>query len=66
MKYRGVEYGIVEGTGGHMWRWPTLIGGAVKTGQAHSKKAAIAAAEKATDRALALKKVRLVPPERSD
>jgi hypothetical protein len=49
-----------------MWRWPTLIGGAVKTGQAHSKKAAIAAAEKATDRALALKKVRLVPPERSD
>ena len=33
-----------------MWRWPTLIGGAVKTGQAHSTKAAIAAAEKATDR----------------
>jgi hypothetical protein len=66
MKYRGIEYGIVEGTGGHMWRWSTLIGVAVKTGQAHSKKAAIVAAEKAIDRALALKKVRLVPPERSD
>jgi hypothetical protein len=66
MKYRGIEYGILEGTGGHMWRWSTLIGGAVKTGQAHSKKAAIVAAEKAIDRALALKKVRLVPPERSD
>jgi hypothetical protein len=66
MKYRGIEYGIVEGTGGHMWRWSTLIGGAVKTGRAHSKQAAIAAAEKAIDRALTLKKVRLVPPERSD
>jgi hypothetical protein len=66
MKYRGIEYGIVEGTGGHIWRWSTFVGGAVKTGQAHSKQAAIVAAEKAIDRALALKKVRLVPPERSD
>jgi len=66
MKYRGIEYGIVEGTGEHMWRWSTLIGGAVKTGQAHSKQAAMAAAEKAIDRALAIKRVRLVPPVRSD
>jgi hypothetical protein len=66
MKYRGIEYGIVEGAGGHMWGWSTLIGGAVKTGRAHSKQAATVAAEKAIDRALALKKVRLVPPERSD
>jgi hypothetical protein len=66
MKYRGIEYGIVEGTGGHMWRWSTLIGGTVKTGQAHSKQAAMAAAEKAIDRALAIQKIRLVPPERSN
>jgi hypothetical protein len=49
-----------------MWRWSTLIGGAVKAGQAHSKQAAMAAAEKAIDRALAIQKIRLVPPERSD
>jgi hypothetical protein len=66
MKYRGIEYGIVEGTGGHIWRWSTFVGGAVRTGQAHSKQAAMAAVEKAIDRALALRKVRVVPPERSD
>jgi hypothetical protein len=66
MEYRGAEYAIVEGIGLHMWKWSALVGGAVMTGQAHSKQAAIVAAEKAIDRALALKKVRLVPPERSD
>jgi hypothetical protein len=66
MKYRETEYAIVEGTGGHMWRWSSFAGGAVVTGQAHSKQAAMVAAEKAIDRALAIKKVRLVPPERSD
>jgi hypothetical protein len=66
MKYRGIDYAIVEGTGGHMWRWSALIGGAVKTGQAHSKQAATVAAEKAIDRAVALKKVRLAPPKPSD
>jgi hypothetical protein len=63
MKYRGIEYAIVEGIGRRMWRWSTLIGGTVKTGQAHSKQAAMVAAEKAIDRALAIQKIRLVPPE---
>ena len=66
MKYRGIEYAIVQAIGRQMWKWSTFVGGAVRTGQAHSKQAAIVAAEKAIDRALALKKVRLVPPERSD
>jgi hypothetical protein len=35
-------------------------------GQAHNEAAAVAAAKKAIDRALTVKKVRLVPPERSD
>jgi hypothetical protein len=65
MKYRGIEYAIVEGTGGHMWRWSAFVG-AVMTGQAHSKQAAMVSAEKAIDRALAIKKVRLVPPESSE
>jgi hypothetical protein len=49
-----------------MWRWSTFVGGAVKTGQAHSKQAAIVAVEKAIDGALAIKKIRLVPPGQSD
>jgi hypothetical protein len=57
---------IVEVIGRHIWKWSAFIGGAIVTGQAHSKLAAMVAAEKAIDRALALKKVRLVPPERSD
>ena len=66
MQYRGIEYAVVEGIGGHMWKWSAWAGGSIVTGQAHSKQAAMVAAEKAIDRALAIKKVRLVPPERSD
>jgi hypothetical protein len=66
MEYRGIEYAIVEGIGGHMWRWSAFVGGAVMTGQAHSKQAAMVSAEKAIDRALAVKRIRLVPPEPSD
>ena len=66
MEYRGIEYAIVEGIGRHMWKWSAFVGGAVMTGQAHSKQAAMVSAEKAIDRALAIKKIRLVPPERSD
>ena len=63
MKYRGTEYAIVEGIGRHMWKWSAFVGGAVVAGQAHSKQAAVVAAEKAIDRALAIQKIRLVPPE---
>jgi hypothetical protein len=66
MEYRGIEYAIAEGIGRHMWKWSAFIGGAVMTGKAHSKQAAVVSAEKAIDRALALKKIRLVRPERSD
>jgi len=66
MEYRGIEYAVVEGIGRHMWKWSAFVGGAIVTGQAHSKQAAIVAAEKAIDRALAFQKVRLVRPERSD
>jgi hypothetical protein len=66
MEYRGAEYAVVERSGRYMWRWSAFIGGAVLTGQAHSKQAAMVSAEKAIDRALAIQKIRLVPPERSD
>jgi hypothetical protein len=66
MEYRGTEYAVVEGIGRYTWRWSAFIGGAVLTGQAHSKQTAMVSAEKAIDRALAIQKIRLVPPERSD
>jgi hypothetical protein len=66
MRYRGIEYGIVEVIGSRMWKWSAFIGGAGMTGQAHSKQAAMVSAEKAIDRAVAIKNIRLVPPERSE
>ena len=63
IEYRQVEYALVQGIGGNIWKWSASIGGAVIAGQAHSKAAAVTAAEKAIDRALAVNKVRLVPPE---
>jgi hypothetical protein len=66
MEYRGTEYAVVEGIGRHIWKWSAFVGGAIVTGQAHSKQAAIVAAEKAIDRALAVQKVRVVWPVRSD
>jgi hypothetical protein len=63
MKYRDIEYAVVQGVGRHMWKWSASVGDVVITGQAYSKVAAVVEAEKAIDRALALKKVRLVPPQ---
>jgi hypothetical protein len=66
MEHRGVEYAIVQGVGKSMWKWTAWVGGAVVSGQAHTKQAAVVSAEKAINRSLAIKKVRLEPPERSD
>jgi hypothetical protein len=67
MEYRGIDYAIVEAVGTRrMWKWSAFVGGEVMTGQAPSKQTAMVAAEKAIDRALAIQKIRLVPPERSD
>jgi hypothetical protein len=58
MEHRGVEYGIVRGVGKHMWKWTAWVGGAVVSGQAHTKRAAVVSAEKAINQSLAYKKVR--------
>jgi len=60
-EYRDIEYTVVQGIGRDLWKWSASVADVVITGQAHSKSAAAAEAEKAIDRALALKKVRLVP-----
>ena len=63
MKYRGIEYAVVQGIGRLLWKWSASVADVVITGQAYSKLAAVVEAEKAIDRALALKKLRLVPPK---
>jgi len=58
MEYRDIEYAVVQGIGRDLWKWSASVADVVITGQAHSKSAAVAEAEKAIDRALALKKLR--------
>jgi len=66
MKYRDIEYTVIQGIKPGLWKWSASVAGVVIMGQAAVKSEAVAAAEKAIDRALALKKVRLVPCEHRD
>ncbi len=63
MKYRDVEYSIVQGVERGKWMWSLSLDTNVKnSGQANNKPAAVIAAKRAIDRALDPKKQRLVPP----
>ena len=64
MKYRDVEFTVVQGFGRQLWKWGVALEGKALTGQAATKAAAVAEAERAIDRALAPKKLKLVRPER--
>jgi hypothetical protein len=82
MRYREVELSMVQGIGRQLWKWSVSFDsnhsatgqaatgqaatGQAATGQAATKREAVAEAERAIDRALAPKKLRLVPPERWD
>jgi hypothetical protein len=63
VKYKDVEYTIVQGLGWQLWKWGFALDGKARTGQAASKDEAIAEAERAIDRVLVPKKLRLVPPQ---
>jgi hypothetical protein len=62
MKYRDIEYTVLQGI--DVWKWTASVSGVVIMGHAAIKSEAVVAAEKAIDRALAAKNVRLVPPGR--
>jgi hypothetical protein len=62
MKYREVEYSVVQGIGRGVWKWSASVADVVLFGRESSKAAALAAVENAIDRALAPKRVRLVQP----
>ncbi len=67
MKYRDIEYTVVQGIERGVWKWSASVADVVISGQQPIKPEAVAAAEKAIDRALTSKKVRLVPlPRRWD
>ena len=63
LKHRGLEYTVVQGLGRQLWKWGLVFEGTAITGQAATKAEAVAEAERAIDRALAPKKLKLVRPE---
>ena len=65
MRYRDIEYTVVQGIERRVWKWSASVACVMIMGQAATKSDAVAAAEKAIDRALALNKVRLITPEDS-
>jgi hypothetical protein len=67
MEYRGVEYTIVQGIERGTWKWTVSLGNNIsKSGQAIGKPEAVAQATRVISKSLAPKRVRLVPPGRSD
>ena len=66
MQYRDIEYTVVQGIKRGVWKWSASVADVLIMGQASTKSAAAAAAERAIDKALAPARVRLVPPERGD
>jgi hypothetical protein len=63
MEHRGIEYTVVQNIERGVWKWFTSVAGIVLIGQQANQTEAVTAAEKAIDRALALHKVQLVPPD---
>jgi hypothetical protein len=62
MKHRDIEYLVVQGFGRNVWKWSVAFDADHRVaGQAMTKAAAVSAAERAIDRALVAKKLRLVP-----
>jgi len=64
MRYRDIEYTVVQGIKRGVWKWSTSVAGTVVSGKEPSKAAAVVAVENAIDRALVSKRVRLVQPRR--
>ena len=61
MEYRGTTYNVIQGIERRVWKWSVTVEGMVLRGQAETKSAAVAAAEKAIDRALAPRNVPRAP-----
>ena len=54
MEHRGVEFSVVQALSRKLWRWYLTINDAWLSGEAETQQAAVAEAQKAIDRAIAL------------
>jgi hypothetical protein len=63
LKYHDIEYTVIQGIERQLWKWGFALEGKPFTGQAVTKAEALRQAERAIDRALAPKRLRLVRPE---
>jgi hypothetical protein len=62
--HRDIEYTIVQGLGRNVWKWSVNLDTYRPTfGKEMTRAEAISRAEQVIDRALAVKKVRIEPPE---
>jgi hypothetical protein len=61
MRYRDIEYTVVQGLGRRLWMWAFELEMKAATGKAETRAEAVAKVERAIDLALALKKRRQVP-----
>jgi len=60
MRYRDVDYAIVQGQGGQLWKWSFALHNKPHTGEAGTKAEAVSQAERAIDRALSLGTLQVV------
>jgi hypothetical protein len=63
MKYRGIEYSVVQGIGRHVWKWSVSLDIGVSIGGQTAIKSEAWQKPSAQLTALAPKKLRLVPPK---
>ena len=62
MRYREIEFSVVQGIGRQLWKWSvSLNANHSVTSQAATKPEAVVEAEHAIDRALAVKNLQVVP-----
>ena len=60
MRYRDVDYTLVQGQGGQLWKWSFALHNKPHTGEAGTKAEAVSQAERAIDRTLSLGTLRVV------
>jgi hypothetical protein len=66
MRFRDIEYSVVQGIKRGLWKWSTSIEGTVVSGKEPSKAAAVVTVEKTIDRALDSKTALPVQPPALD
>ena len=63
MRYRDVNYTVVQGEGRQLWKWSFALHDKPHTGEAATKAEAVSQAERAIDRALAFGKLSVIRQE---